>query len=203
MQLQITFGVPENQKLRVAQLLYEAFEKEFRTVFGSREQSVPLISKYLRNDRTVVALYQDIVVGVGGLKFDGYDFFDASFWQLLRALKFGIFRLIFFGWLFNKTVEDKGLLIDTLAVIKKMRGKGIGTQLVNFIIIFARSQGYTHVKLFVEDLNEKAKKLYERIGFQEEQIHRIPFPWNQLLGFNTTCEMVYCVVESDNKSLYR
>ncbi|MBE0511948.1 GNAT family N-acetyltransferase [Candidatus Bathyarchaeota archaeon] len=191
MDLEITFGVPKNQKVRVAKIIYEAFENKFENIFGPKKQSIPLISKHLRNNRIVVAIREGVVVGVGGLEFKGKRFFDVSFWQLLRELKFGIFRVMFLGWIFCNKVEEKELLVDALAVARNIRGKGIGSNLINFIIDFARSRGYEQVKLFVIDANEKAKKLYERIGFKKVKAHRIPFPWNRIFGFNRTSEMTY------------
>ncbi len=191
MDLEITFGVPKNQKVRVAKIIYEAFENKFENIFGPKKQSIPLISKHLRNNRIVVAIREGIVVGVGGLEFKGKRFFDVSFWQLLRELKFGIFRVMFLGWIFYNKVEEKELLVDALAVARNIRGKGIGSKLINFIIDFARSRGYEQVKLFVIDANEKAKKLYERIGFKKVKAHRIPLPWNRIFGFNRTSEMTY------------
>jgi ribosomal protein S18 acetylase RimI-like enzyme len=190
MDLEIIFGVPKNQRFRVAKIIYEAFENKFGNVFGSKK-SIPLISKYLRNDRTVVAISEDVVVGVAGLKFEGKEFIDIGFWQLLRELKLGIFRATFLGWIFFDKVEDKELLVDTLAVAESMRGKGIGTSLINFTIDFARSKGFEQIKIFVVDINPKAKRLYERIGFKQVKIHRIPFPWNKVFGFENASELVY------------
>jgi len=186
---EITFGVHKNQRVRVAEIIYDAFENKFENVFGS-EKGISLISKHLRNDRTVTAVSKGAIIGVGGLKFEGKEFFDVSFWQLLRELKFGIFRVLFFGWIFYNKVEEKELLIDVLPVARDMRGKGIGSKLVAFIIDFAYSRGYEQVKLFVTDTNEKAKILYERMGFREVKNHKIPFPWSKILGFNKISEMI-------------
>ncbi|MCK5628720.1 GNAT family N-acetyltransferase, partial [Candidatus Bathyarchaeota archaeon] len=169
---EIIFGVPKNQRVRVAEIIYDAFENEFENVFGS-DKGISLISKHLRNDRTVIAVSKGAVIGVGGLKFEGKEFIDVNFWQLLRELKFGIFRVLFFGWKFYHKVEEKELLIDVLAVVRDMRGKGIGSKLVAFIIDFACLRGYKQVKLFVNNTNEKAKILYERMGFREVKAHKI------------------------------
>ena len=46
-----------------------------------------------------------------------------------------------------------------------MRGKKIGTKIIDYIILYAKSRGYKKLKLTVVDTNPIAKKLYERIGF--------------------------------------
>jgi ribosomal protein S18 acetylase RimI-like enzyme len=187
---EIAFGVPDNQRVRVAEILYDAFENKFEHVFGS-EKAISLISNYLRNDRTVSAVSKGRVMGVGGLKFDGKEFIDVSFGQLLRELKFGIVRVVFFGWIFYHKVEEKELLIDVLVVARDLRGKGEGSKLVAFIIDFAGSRGYKQIKLFVIDINKKAKRLYERMGFREVKAHKVLFPWSKILGFNKIREMRY------------
>ena len=187
---EIAFGVPNNHRVRVAEIIYDAFENKFENVFGS-EKGISLISKYLRYDRIVSAVSKGEVIGVGGLKFDGKEFIDVSFGQLLRELKLGIFRVLFFGWIFYNKVEEKELLIDVLVVAREMRGKGVGSKLVAFIIDFACSRGYEQIKLFVIDTNEKAKIFYERMGFREVKTHKVLFPWSKIFGFHKISEMIY------------
>ena len=189
MDLEITFGVPENQRVRVAEIVFEAFENEFKNIFGSK--SIHLISKYLRNDRTVVAISEDVVVGVAGLKVEGKEFIDVGFRQLLRELGFGIFRVLFLGWIFYNRVKERELLVDVLAVAENMRGKGVGTRLINFTIDFARSRGCRQIKLFVVDTNQKAKRFYEQLGFKEAKTRRVPFPWSKVFCFKKVSEMRY------------
>ena len=191
MDLVMFLGVPNDQKARVARVLYEAFENKFKNIFGSEEQSTHIIAKHLRSDRTVVAVHEGAVVGVGGLRFERKGFLDISLLQVLGELGFGVFRVMFLGWIFYGKVEEKELLLETLAVERNMRGRGIGSHLINFIIDFARSRGYERVKLSVIDTNEKARRLFERTGFIEAKDHKIIFPWSKIFGFNRAIEMVY------------
>lgn len=197
MNLDITFGFPEKERRLVAEIIFHAFENKFKNVFGPKKQSIPLISKHLRNDRIIVALSEGSIVGVGGLKFTGKEFFDITFLELLSELKFGILRVIFYGWIFYSRVEEKEVLLDTLAVTENVRSKGIGTEIINFIIDFARSKGYEQVKLYVIDINVRAKSLFERLGFTEVKVHRILFPWNKIFGFSKTSEMIYNLIGSN------
>jgi GNAT superfamily N-acetyltransferase len=190
MVLEIAFGVLDNQKYRVAEIIYNTFENKFDTIFGSKK-AILLITRHIRDDRTIIAVSKGVVIGVAGCEFASKEFFDVSFWQLLRELRFGIFRVLFYGWLFHNKVEEKELLIDILAVANNMRGKGIGSKLVSFIIDFASSKGYEQVKLFVTNTNEKAKRLYKRLGFQEENTHNVPFPWSKIFSFNKIIKMTY------------
>ena len=199
MRLKISFGVPEDQRLRAAKILHEAFETKFKNVFGPRETGVPLISRHLRNDRVVVATGKGIVVGLAGLRFGGKSFIDVGFWDLLRELRFGILRLLLSSCCYpifrqvwfslNKPGENE-ILLEALAVAKDMRGKGVGSRLLKFIIDFGRSGGYEQIRLSVVDTNVKAKRFYERFGFEEVRVHRVLFPWNRILGFNAVSEMI-------------
>jgi ribosomal protein S18 acetylase RimI-like enzyme len=189
----VTFGVPEDQTKAAAEILYEAFHHKFAAIFGPKQQTITLLSEHLRDDRTVAAFHENTLVGVGGLKFGGKESIDITFWQLLRILKFRIFRFFVLGWVFYSTVENDELLVDMLAVAPTMRRKGVGSALMDFIIDFAQSEGYTHVRLFVIDTNESAKRFYETKGFKEKRVHTLIFPWNKILAFDSAYEMVYIV----------
>ena len=158
--LEIGFGVPENQRLRVAKIMYEAFETKLKR-FLKVKQNSSLIAGHLRNDRIVVALSNGVVVGVGGLKFEGKEFLDIGFWQLLRELNFNVFRVLFLGLMFIDRVEQREMLLDVLAVSRDMRSKGIGTRIMNYVIDFASSNNFKKIKLSVVDTNKRAKRLYE------------------------------------------
>lgn len=161
----------EDQKDRVAQVFYKAFETKFEKVFGPKERGLLIISKYLRNDRIMVAINKGVVVGFAGLKFKGKRFIDMSFRLLLQELELRIFRLISLGcryvvfrqiWMFLNRPREKEILLDALAVTENMRGKGIGSSLLDFIIDFGRSRGYKQIRLSVIDVNPRARRLYVR-----------------------------------------
>jgi len=200
MQLKITFGVPENQRVKVARLFYEAFESEFREIFGPKKKGISIISRHLRDDRTVVAINKGVIVGFAGLKFGGKGFIDISFRGLLREHKFGILKMLFFScgfiifrqiWMFLKKPREKEMLLEALVVAENMRGKKIGSRLLRFVIDFGRSRGYEQIRLFVIDVNVKAKRFYERMGFENTRVYKVIFPWNKIFGFNATNEMIY------------
>lgn len=190
--MKIGFGVPRDQSISATEILYDAFEKKFKPIFGSRERTIALMAGHLRYDRTIAASCEGRVVGIAGLKFDGKEFLDFSLWSLLRELKLGIFRLFFLGVIFFNIVKKDELLVDSLAVTEDMRGKGIGKELMEFVVDFARKKGYRQVKLHVIDSNEKAKRFYERLGFSVIKFISIS-PWNRIFGFEGVYEMTYSI----------
>lgn len=56
--------------------------------------------------------------------------------------------------------------IDSIAVAAIARGKGVGTELLQFAIDQAQQQDFKQVGLLVDLENPGAQKLYERIGFK-------------------------------------
>lgn len=64
--------------------------------------------------------------------------------------------------------------IGAVAVVPTLWGKGIGRQLVGAIIASAITRGYEEVQLWTQLDNERARSLYERLGFQTlggEKVH--------------------------------
>ena len=57
------------------------------------------------------------------------------------------------------------LTIHALAVATDLQGRGIGKQIVEYCVDFARKLGYKAIRLDVVPTNYPAKKLYEKCGF--------------------------------------
>ncbi len=187
----IQFGIPETQKMKAAEILYEALGSKLKHILGPKEKGIPFLSEHFCDERVITALDNEAVVGVLGLYYKGKDFIDISFWQLLCQLKWRIVTFLFVGWFFLTTIKQDQILVDALAVDCAVRGKGIGSALMDFVIDFARSHQYDQVTLFVIDTNKRAKIFYEKIGFTEIKVHSLIFPWNKILEFNRVYEMVY------------
>lgn len=192
MNIQIRFGVPENQRVEVAKILYDTFEDKFRIFFRNRSKFIAFASNCLRDDRTLVAFKDGVTVGAAGLEWEGKNFLDASFQQTvevygLGALRVGLLDILF---LFTKPAKNE-LLIDSLAVSEDERGKGIGSKLLGSVIEYARSNGFDRIRLEVVETNHNARRLYERIGFTEFKVQKIPYPFSRLIGFGSVTEMIY------------
>ena len=55
--------------------------------------------------------------------------------------------------------------ISTLAVVAELRGRGVGTRLLETAIAAARDDGFVQLSLSVHRTNTGARQLYERAGF--------------------------------------
>lgn len=58
-----------------------------------------------------------------------------------------------------------------MAIMDEWRGKGVGSAMMHTAIGWARDQGFDKISLFVWPHNERAIKLYEKVGFSREGYH--------------------------------
>ena len=93
------------------------------------------------------------------------------------------------GIILFKRPKSDVLHLDTLIVHPDVRGQGIGTQLVDAVVALAIADGKRFVKLEVEDINPRAKRLYERLGFVEDKFEKLPWPWRVAFPFSGSYRM--------------
>jgi RimJ/RimL family protein N-acetyltransferase len=62
--------------------------------------------------------------------------------------------------------------VGAIAIHPTFAGRGYGLQLMNAITLWAASNGYTRLELDVDSDNTKAKRLYEKAGYQTEGMLR-------------------------------
>ena len=70
----------------------------------------------------------------------------------------------------NNMTDVKTLYIDDLCVDEASRGKHIGKRLYEFVLDYAKSNGYYNVTLNVWADNANAVKFYEKIGLKIQKI---------------------------------
>lgn len=61
--------------------------------------------------------------------------------------------------------ERKWCEVGDLGVSEKQRGKGVGTELFDFLKKEIKALGYSRIELNVWEFNESAVRFYEKIGF--------------------------------------
>ena len=76
--------------------------------------------------------------------------------------------------LFIKEAEKDELHLANLAVKPRNRGKGIGSQALTYFEQKARQAGFSKVSLAVDINNQKARQLYERLGYQVKAMNVAP-----------------------------
>ena len=69
---------------------------------------------------------------------------------------------------FSACKEDEELknclYLDSLHVSESSRGKGVGTKLINTVGSYAYIKGYEHMSICIGKGNDKAKRIYEKMG---------------------------------------
>ncbi len=191
MDIHIRWGIDDLQRVPIAEILYDSLSDKLIPVFGSRNRGIPCIASILQPERALLAMNNGDVVGIAGLQFRGREYLDPSLLTLRKHLGVGIFRAMFNGWLLEHRVKKNELFVDTIAVAEQYRGLGIGNKLLQTVIDFSRRQNFSCVKLSVIGTNTRAKKLYERTGFREESVQKIPYPWSRTFGFEYAIDMIF------------
>jgi ribosomal protein S18 acetylase RimI-like enzyme len=188
-QIEIHLGLPERYRRQAAELFYEAFREKFQPLMTSSEHGVTILAKGLVPEMMIVALAGQQIVGAAGLYYHkkvfcnpGLSSFVEEFGWLSGFFRFVMFLLFIVG-------GDHDLTIDAIAVTASMRGKGVGTQLLEVVFDFARQNGFKSVSLEVVDTNPAARRLYERLGFVPTKTRKYPYLRN-LMGFSTATMMV-------------
>ena len=81
--------------------------------------------------------------------------------------------------------ENDEFFISNLAVFEEYRGKGIAIKLLEKAAEMAMEKGLDKLSLYVETDNSHAKRVYEKLGFQEVKKVILPKRYNKhnLFGF--------------------
>lgn len=183
--IELRWGIPQGQRIPTARILYDAFEFNLRYFLGPRSKGVPFIASQLNEKFTLLALAENQVVGVAGVKSKEGGFLDIGIVSWLGTYHFWALRSLVVGFPFLLTmVTNSEMKVDSLAVTEKNRGQGIGTLLLNELIDYAINQGFLRLTLEVTYENVRGKILYERLGFKTTKSSAIPRPWSFLLGFS-------------------
>lgn len=86
-------------------------------------------------------------------------------WQLDKPIRQHLKNLTGKELALDKEADASDYYVDTVSVNPLYRGRGIGTELLQAVIVQAKDRGYSTVSLNVEEKNLKARRLYERLGF--------------------------------------
>lgn len=70
----------------------------------------------------------------------------------------------------NILTDVKTLYIDDLCVDETLRGRHIGKSLYEYVLEFARKEGFYNVTLNVWSCNESAMRFYEKCGLKPQKV---------------------------------
>ena len=162
----------KGEGLRVAELILMAWpvEEFLASVPDSTYEDLHMIVAQLVDSEDNIYSYQNMVVAVdveSGQPVGALCGYDGAKYKTLKAkaLKaLGMSLDSAFGRVQEALPEQ--FYLDSVGVDSNYRGHGIASQLFKEQIAFAKTSGASEVGLIVDFDKEKARALYEHLGFQ-------------------------------------
>jgi GNAT superfamily N-acetyltransferase len=79
--------------------------------------------------------------------------------------------------LFTISTAEGGavIILEDLIVVQDHRSEGLGTQLLDYALDFARQKDFQRITLLTDRLDERAKRFFKRRAFQESGM--VPMRW--------------------------
>ncbi|MET9469923.1 GNAT family N-acetyltransferase [Streptomyces sp. NPDC006544] len=189
-------GVPAGAERRAAELYWDAFGRKLGPALNPPDKAVPFIAAHLNADRAVCALLDGQLVGLAGYQLAGRALTGGSARAVLRAYGHvrGLHRLLLLA-LFERHPSPGQLVMDGIAVDPALRGRGVGSLLLEEVAAVAAEQRCGEIRLDVIDTNPRARALYERRGFTAGRTEHTPY-LRGLLGFGAVTTMHRAVATS-------
>jgi ribosomal protein S18 acetylase RimI-like enzyme len=182
-------GVPAGAERQAAELYWNAFGRKLGPALNPPDKAVPFLAAHLNADRAVCALLDGQLVGLAGYQLGGRALTGGSAAAVLRAygLLRGLRRLLLLA-LFERHPAPGQLVMDGIAVDPRIRGRGVGSLLMEEVAAVAVEHDCREIRLDVIDTNPRARALYERRGFTAVKTERTPY-LRGLLGFGAVTTM--------------
>ncbi len=183
MRVQFIDHLPIGYALHAARLYVDALEAKLTPILGGAERARRVLARDLSPGRCLSAFCNRRLVGVLGVQGDGRGFWNPTLQSLTEEYGWigGVFRFGGACILHHETGPDEWC-VDGLAVAEEMRGKGIGTGLLRLLEETAAAKGVRKITLEATDTNERARALYERLGFIETARQSLR-PFNLIFKF--------------------
>ncbi len=194
--IEIKLGIPEELRHQAAIVCYEGFRAQMELLVGSQQKGVVLLEQSLDLELALMALQQGRLVGFVGLQYENRPFFRferSHFTQELGFLR-GLLVYLLFN-LFATQILPQEMFINVIVVDVSVRGKGIGTSLMQAVFEIAQQNQFHAVVLDVIDTNPDARRLYERLGFKPVRMRKYGYLRN-LIGSSAVTTMRKDVIPS-------
>jgi ribosomal protein S18 acetylase RimI-like enzyme len=166
--IEIQLGIPEELRHQAATICYEGLVYQIERLIGSRQKGIALLAHSLNTEQGLTAQMQGQLVGFIGLKYENRPFFRFERSHFIREL--GLLRGLLVFLILNNVSPTQILpgeiYIAVIAVDASMRGKGIGTLLMQAAFGIAQQNKCHAIVTDVSGTNPGARRLYERLGFQ-------------------------------------
>jgi ribosomal protein S18 acetylase RimI-like enzyme len=167
-QIEIKPGIPDELRHQVATICYEGFRAQIERLIGSQQKGVALLEPSFDTELGLTAQMQGKPVGFVGLKYENRPFFKFERSRCIQELGLlrGLLAFLIFNNLSIHQILPDEMYISLLVVDISMRGKGIGSLLMQSTFEIAQQNQCSAVVLDVAYTNSHARSLYERLGFK-------------------------------------
>ena len=184
-------GIARHDQAAVTALYWEAFGAKLGRVMRPKTKALAFIETVLDGSHAICA-HDDAgqLLGVVGFKTHTGALVGGTFRDLVHV--YGVFGATWRAGLLSfleHDTENERFLMDGIFVAPSARGQGVGTALLQAIMIEAKTRGYAHVRLDVIDTNPRARTLYERSGFVVIDTHHLG-PLRFIFGYRSSATMV-------------
>ncbi len=165
------------------ELYFHSLKEKLEPILGNDDRAKKLLSKSITADKCVAAIKEGKIIGILGIQTRDGGFISPDLKTItgIYGKISGVVRLAGLALLFHRTKTGE-VYVDGVAVHPDMRGKGVGTKLLEVLESKALEENMKMITLDVIDINPKAKALYERLGFIEVKKENI-WPLNWLIKF--------------------
>ncbi len=187
--IEIELGLPEELRHQAAIICYEGFRSQMELLVGSQQKGIALLECSMDIELGLTAQQQGRLVGFVGLQYENRPFFQFERSQFIREL--GFLRGLLVYLLFNLSATQilpEEMFINVIVVDASVRGKGIGTSLIQAVFEIAQQNQFHAVVLDVIDTNPDAQRLYERLGFKPVRTRKYGYLRN-LIGSSAVTTM--------------
>jgi len=161
-------GFSDRERPEIARMYWAAFGAKLGFALNPPTRAIEMLADVINPRSAIVARGpDDELLGVAGYKTPSAAFLPLDYAALKRH--FGTLGAVWRGTVLSfldRRPEAGALLMDGIFVAERARGQGVGALLLAAIKTKAREQGCAQVRLDVIDTNPRARKLYEREGFQ-------------------------------------
>ncbi len=189
--IEIIHGLPEAMRLAAVSLYDDAFGAKFAVAISSAERRLALLHNSLSLRFALGAIANGELVGLAGYKTESGSLTDGmTYSTLVQCLGWirGSWAALVFS-LYERSLKPQELLMDGIVVDARMRGRGVGTMLLEELTAFAASNEYDSIRLDVIDTNPKARRMYERNGFVATHTESFGY-LRGFLGFGASTTLV-------------
>lgn len=164
--MNITKGLSKNYNSIAAELFLNAFGDKFSPILGDKIKAKELLELSINPHNCFSAIGEAELLGLLAFQIKKTNFLSITLKNIFSVYGFmsGIKKAFGLSMLIHKSISDE-IYLEAIAVSETARGKGVGTQLIEALFLFAKENNFKSITLRVIDTNPKAKELYERLGF--------------------------------------